>query len=143
MGGGMLKIKRILLTVLLTLTFICVNIAGQDVLTTLKTNDNTITVYAAVKGGTGGYKSGSFKPSGGTGGYKSGSFSGSQSSQPNVSPNIGSSDSTRRSFIPIPIPIPWGGGHTNIGGTSIFSSFIVLGILILAIYLIYKFLRRR
>lgn len=95
------------------------------------------------KSSSGGFKSGSFSnsskgSSGNTGGYST--------SQPNYN-----SSGTKRSILPIPIPIPWGsnsygsyyGGYFSpiqaVG--NIFSGFIKLILTIIVIVVIYKIIR--
>lgn len=160
-----IKLKRILVTIVLTLTFLLGNsivfnpqLLGKD----SKFN----VVYAAPKGSSGGFKSGGFsttpKSSSPSGGFKSGGFTttpkssgGSNSggffnTKPKTTTPFGGSsyDSSRRSFFPIPIPIPWGsrgyyGGGYGFGIFSFFWSIIKIIIIIAIILWVLKRFRRR
>jgi|GEM_PF-6801590 len=101
---------------------------------------------SSAKSSSGGFKSGSFSTvpkssSGNTGGYST--------SQPNN--NSSSLGGTKRSILPIPIPIPWGSHSygSNYGGYyspiqaigNIFSSIIRLILIIIVIVVIYKIIK--
>lgn len=164
--------KKLLLTVLLTFTFLWTNVLGDEISNLLNKNTSYSIAYAKPKSSSGGFKSGSFKSSGSSsGGFKSGSFSpssgsgssggfksGSFSNTKKGTSSFGGNNSstysgskTRRSFLPIPIPIPWGHG-TSFGprffgfGYGLFSmiwgliKFII--IMALIIYIIRRFRRR-
>jgi hypothetical protein len=102
------------------------------------------------KSKSGGSSSGSYKPGSSTsGGYKSGSFSNTKKNTPSSSEGYNSypSGETKRSYIPLPIPIPWGGyssyGPSYYGPvTSIISAFFTLIKLIIIIAIIYYIIRK-
>jgi uncharacterized membrane protein len=149
-GGDCLKLRRILLTAALTLMFVLGNTGNLGLLSVLKTNDKYTVAYAAPKGSSGGFKSGSFRtaPKSSTGGFKSGSFSATpKSSSGSYSGSSYSYPRSRtvRSFIPFPIPIPFFGGSTYMGSWLLGGIFdlIKLILLFVLIYIVIKNLRKR
>lgn len=171
------KKNRLLFSIILAFLFISVDILAPTLLNNFKEDKHSSVVYAAGKSGgfkssgfssskssSGGFKSGGFstpKSSPGSssssksssGGFKSGSFSTQPKSSSGNTGDTGnySSGGTRRSILPIPIPIPWG-THSNgsyFGGYyspiqavgNIFSSFIRLILLIIVIIIIYKIIK--
>ena len=137
--------KRLISVVLMTFMFLSVNLVGPDITGLVRGEKSyTVALAAAPRGSSGGFKSGSFKSFGGfsSGGFKSGSFFNSKKSN-SWSWSRGSS---RRSWIPI--PMPW--NFRGIYGFSPFNflfasarSIIRLIIIGAVIYFIVKNSRRR
>jgi hypothetical protein len=125
--------------------FLSVNLVGPDITRLIRGEKSyTVALAAAPRGSSGGFKSGSFKSFGGfsSGGFKSGSFFNSKKSNS----WSWSSGSSRRSWIPI--PMPW--NFRGIYGFSPFNflfasarSIIRLIIIGAVIYFIVKNFRRR
>ncbi|WP_242851459.1 amino acid permease [Clostridium sp. DMHC 10] len=111
-----IKHKKIILSFLIFFVFILVNVINPNSIY-FKSTEKYGTVYATPRGG---FHSGSFSSShsSSSGGFKSGSFSNSSKSSSSKSYNSSSGtknyssgsswQSTKRSYIPIPIPIPFG-----------------------------------
>lgn len=157
--------KRFLLPIVLTFVFLAVNIFSPEIISITCRNNSYGIVYAI--GGRGssassrGFKSGSFKSSrssstwkSSTGGFKSGSFKSSKSYNSTQKSSKSFSSGSKRTYIPIPIPIPTGShryygpsyGHFSanyfgvgyiiakiIGGIVKFILFIIIVIFILNI----------
>ena len=144
-----MRIKRLLLTIFLTLIFIFTSLPIQSI-TNVITRDKKYTVaYAAPKSSSGGFKSGSFKSSGGSGSYKSGNFFNSKGSSSSGSSGWFKTtprSSTQRSYIPIPIPLPFFGTRSLFGfgfGYSIAWDLIKIVVIGAVIYIIIRKFRRR
>ena len=99
-------------------------------------------VYAKSSAG-GSFKSGSFSsPKSSSSTYKSGSFSNTK--QSNTGTNTYSTN-TKRSFLPIPIFMPWGHGIFGFGSSliSILALVILIILIIFIVRLFKKYKRRR
>jgi hypothetical protein len=131
--------------------FLAVNLVGPDITKfTRGEKSYTVALAAAPRSSLGGFKSGSFKSFGGfsSGGFKSGSFFNSKksSSWTGGNPWSWSSGSSRRSWLPI--PIPWSFGRSYGFNPFFFllgslGSIIKLIIIVAVIYFIVKNFRRR
>ena len=108
-------------------------------------------VYAKSSAG-GSFKSGSFSsPKSSSSTYKSGSFSNTKQSTTNANTkqsNSGTntySSNTKRSFLPIPIFMPWGHGIFGFGSSliSILALVILIILIIFIVRLFKKYKRRR
>ncbi len=135
--------KRLISVVLMTFMFFAVNLVRPDLTKfTRGEKSYTVALAAAPRSSSGGFKSGSFKSFGGfsSGGFKSGSFFNSKKS------SSWSSGSSRRSWLPI--PIPWNFGRSYGFNPFYFlfgslGSIIRLIIIVAVIYFIVKNFRRR
>lgn len=144
-----MKRKKLVSIVLMVFIFLSVNIVGPDITRHIRGEKSyTVALAAAPKSSSGGFRSGSFKSSGGfsSGGFKSGSFFNSKRSSSWSGGNSWSSGSSRRSWIPIPIPWHFGGSY---GFNPFFFLFGSLGslirliIIVAVIYYIVRRFRRR
>lgn len=150
--------KLLLLTFILTFTFLSFNIFGTNTVNLLSRQPNSIVVqakgfssggfksgsFSTRSSGSGGFKSGSFSGSSKSGGFSSGSFSSGKSSGGGFFGSSGSS-SWSRSYTPSHSSWVWGGSRTayyigSFGGAVV--KFILFLIVAAVIYNIIKKSRR-
>jgi len=141
--------KRFLLSFVIAIVFLFGNTITPDVLHVLGIKNTHTIVQAGFKSGgfkssskssSGGFKSGSFSSStskSSSGGFKSGGFFNSKSKSSSESSGNSYNTTTKKSFIPI--PIPWSSrsyGHSFLGGPVGFIGGMVSGFFKLIIFII-------
>lgn len=149
MGVFKIKHKKIILASLLIFIFTLINVIGPSSLY-FNSSEKYGIVYASPRGGfhSGSFSSHSSSGSSSSKSFRSGSFSNSSKSSGSKSYNSSSGSSgqtTKRSYIPIPIPIPF--GHSSYGrgyyGGGLISFIFKFILFIVVVVLIYKFLKKR
>ena len=151
--------KRFLLPILLAFLFVSVDLFTPGLINRFTAHNESSIVYAKPRTSSSGFKSGSFKSTtkSSSSGFKSGSFSTPKSSSSTKSsgsksttPNYSSGSGTKRSILPIPIPIPWGSNRyygSGFGGIGSVGSFVGgifrFLLIIIVIIIIFKIIKNR
>ena len=141
-GAKKIKFKRLFLTISILIIFIF-----GGAFANIGTYNSVFAKGTTSHSAGGSFKSGSFsspKSSGST--YKSGSFSNSKKSASDTNNTNTStySGGTKRSFLPIPIFIPWGHSYYGYGSPIVnMVQLVIFIILIIFIIRLFKKYKRR